>query len=169
MAAKKKAKTKLKSKSKPRTKTPPKKKSVKKSVASKSPKKAMKKAMKKASKKTAPKKTAKKKAPAKAPIRAKTVPPPKLAPVNPRRDRREVDESLSGIKRAPAQSPDLRGASRAQLASSESVDELLDEGNTFEAGVVTGVEEADDADEQEVHTHEFPEDDVPEEYLDKED
>jgi hypothetical protein len=28
------------------------------------------------------------------------------------------------------------------------------------------VEEADDNEEREVHTHEFPEDDVPEEYLD---
>jgi len=44
---------------------------------------------------------------------------------------------------------------------------LLEEGNTFEAGVVSGVEDADDADEREVHTHEVPEDDVPEEYLDK--
>lgn len=50
---------------------------------------------------------------------------------------------------------------------SESVEELVEEGNVFEAGVVTGVEEADDADEREVHTHEVPEDDVPEEYLDK--
>jgi hypothetical protein len=44
---------------------------------------------------------------------------------------------------------------------------LIDEGNTFEAGVVSGVERADDADEKEVRTREFPEDDVPEEYLDK--
>jgi hypothetical protein len=44
---------------------------------------------------------------------------------------------------------------------------LIDEGNTFEAGVVSGVERADDADEREVRTREFPEDDVPEEYLDK--
>jgi hypothetical protein len=165
MAAKKKAKAKSKSKSKPRTKIPPKKTSARKSVAARSPKKPG----KKTPKKTAPKKAAKKRIPAKAPIRTKAVAPPKLAPANPRRDRREVDESLSGVKRSPAQSPDLRGASRAQLANSESVDELLDEGNTFEAGVVSGVEEADDADEQEVHTHEFPEDDVPEEYLDKED
>jgi len=46
------------------------------------------------------------------------------------------------------------------------VSELLDEGNAFEAGVVSGVERADDAGEKEVHTREFPEDDVPEEYLD---
>lgn len=56
---------------------------------------------------------------------------------------------------------------RRQEADSESVDELLEEGNPFEAGVVTGVEEADSADEREVHTHEVPEDDVPDEYLDK--
>jgi hypothetical protein len=32
---------------------------------------------------------------------------------------------------------------------------------------VAGVEEAEDDVEKEVHTHEVPEDDVPEEYLDK--
>ena len=57
--------------------------------------------------------------------------------------------------------------SNREGADSESVDELLEEGNPFEAGVVAGVEEADNADEREVHTHEVPEDDVPEEYLDK--
>jgi hypothetical protein len=51
---------------------------------------------------------------------------------------------------------------------SESVDELLEEGNAFEAGVVMGVEDAGNADESEVRTHEVSEDDVPEEYLDKE-
>jgi hypothetical protein len=44
---------------------------------------------------------------------------------------------------------------------------LLEEGNAFEADVVTGVEDAGGADEREVRTHEVPEDDVPEEYLDK--
>jgi len=48
------------------------------------------------------------------------------------------------------------------------VSELLEEGNAFEAGVVSGVERADDADEKEVRTREFPENDVPEEYLDEE-
>jgi hypothetical protein len=62
---------------------------------------------------------------------------------------------------------DSQGLSEVERSDSESVSELLDEGNTFEAGVVKGVEEADDADEREVHTREFPEDDVPEEYLDK--
>ena len=65
------------------------------------------------------------------------------------------------------ESGDLQGLSRAEQADSESVDELVEEGNIFEAGAVAGVEEADSADEREVHTHEVPEDDVPEEYLDK--
>src|SRR5580704_9226912 len=65
-------------------------------------------------------------------------------------------------------SGDLQGLSNREAADSESVDELLEEGNAFEADAVSGVESADDADEQEVHTHEVPEDDVPAEYLDEE-
>ncbi len=61
---------------------------------------------------------------------------------------------------------DLQGLSRRERADSESVDELLEEGNAFEADAVQGVEEADDSGTREVHTHEVPEDDVPEEYLD---
>ena len=45
---------------------------------------------------------------------------------------------------------------------------MLEEGNAFEADVVKGVEDAGNADEKEVRTHEVPEDDVPGEYLDKE-
>jgi hypothetical protein len=66
------------------------------------------------------------------------------------------------------QSGDLQGLSNMEGADSESVDELIEEGNAFEAGVVTGVEEADDSGVREVHTHEVPEDDVPGEYLDEE-
>lgn len=62
----------------------------------------------------------------------------------------------------------MQGLSRAEAADSESVDELSEEGNTFEADAVMGVEDADNADEKEVHTHEVPEDDVPGEYLDEE-
>lgn len=68
---------------------------------------------------------------------------------------------------AGGQSGDLQGLSGSARADSESVDELVEEGNAFEADVVSGVEEADNADEQEVHTHEVAEDDVPDEYLDK--
>jgi hypothetical protein len=65
------------------------------------------------------------------------------------------------------ESGDLQGLSNVESADSESVDELLEEGNAFEAGVVGGVEDADGHDEQEVHTREVPEDDVPAEYLDE--
>ena len=74
----------------------------------------------------------------------------------------ETERSRSG-----GQSGDLQGLRDIESADSESVDELLEEGNAFEADVVAGVEHAEDHEEQEVHTHEVPEDDVPEEYLDK--
>ncbi|GAC1643187.1 MAG: hypothetical protein NVS9B14_24560 [Candidatus Acidiferrum sp.] len=77
-----------------------------------------------------------------------------------------VPEGLGA--RSGGQSGDLQGLSNREGADSESVDELLEEGNAFEAEVVKGVEDAGDADESEVHTHEVPEDDVPGEYLDKE-
>lgn len=83
--------------------------------------------------------------------------------------KRELQKrTLTAARKAPSrQSEDFEGLSRAEQADSESVDELVEEGNLFEAGAVAGVQEADDADEREVHTHELPEDDVPEEYLDK--
>jgi N utilization substance protein A len=70
--------------------------------------------------------------------------------------------------RAGEQSGDLQGLSNVEGADSESVDELLEEGNAFEADAVKGVEDAENADEGEVRTHEVPQDDVPGEYLDKE-
>jgi hypothetical protein len=57
--------------------------------------------------------------------------------------------------------------SNVQGADSESVDELLEQGNAFEADVVKGVEDAGDADEGEVRSHEGPQDDVPGKYPDK--
>ena len=66
------------------------------------------------------------------------------------------------------QSGDLQGLSNIQAADSESVDELLEEGNAFEAEVVKGVEDAEGADEGEVRTHEVPRDHFPGEHLDKE-
>jgi hypothetical protein len=62
---------------------------------------------------------------------------------------------------------DSQGLSAVERADSESVGELLEEGNAYEAGVVEGVEQADDSEGREVRTREVPEDDVPEEYLDK--
>ena len=77
--------------------------------------------------------------------------------------------ALEGLgARSGEQSGDLQGLSNVEGADSESVDELLEEGNAFEADVVKGVEDAGNADEGEVRTHEVPQDDVPGEYLDKE-
>jgi hypothetical protein len=70
--------------------------------------------------------------------------------------------------RSGGHSGDLQGLSNLAGANSESVDELLEEGNAFEAEVVKGVQDAGDTDEGEVHTHEVPEDDVPGEYRDNE-
>ena len=62
---------------------------------------------------------------------------------------------------------DFGGASVVESVDTESADELLEEGQTFEAGVVSGVEDAPDPDQGEVRTREVPQDDVPEEYDDK--
>jgi hypothetical protein len=72
-----------------------------------------------------------------------------------------VAVALEG-QEAPAgeESGDLQGLSNVAGADSESVDELLEEGNAFEAEVISGVESALDPDEAEVTTHEVPEDDV---------
>ncbi|MGH9493756.1 MAG: hypothetical protein ACRD3B_02060 [Candidatus Sulfotelmatobacter sp.] len=90
--------------------------------------------------------------------------------VNPEREiKEELRKKVASTRTASGrQGGDLQGLSRAEEADSESVEELVEEGNLFEAGAVAGVEEADNSDEQEVHTHEFPEDDVPKEYLDEE-
>jgi hypothetical protein len=68
---------------------------------------------------------------------------------------------------AGGQSGDTEGLSRAELADSESVEELLEEGQAFEAGIVSGVENAPEADKGGVRTRQVPEDDVPQEYLDE--
>jgi hypothetical protein len=112
-----------------------------------------------AKKKAAPKKKTKGKAArtAKKPVRGKrqTVDTVAFAP-----------EGLSA--RSGGQSGDLQGLSSLEGADSESVDELLEEGNAFEAEVIKGVEDAGDADNRKVHTHEVPQDDVPGEYRDEE-
>jgi hypothetical protein len=71
------------------------------------------------------------------------------------------------VARAGAGGGDFGGISVVEDVDSESADELLEEGQTFEAGIVRGVEEADTNIEQEVHTHEVTQDDVPGEYDDK--
>jgi hypothetical protein len=63
------------------------------------------------------------------------------------------------------QSGDIQGLSDVAEAGSESVEELLEEGQSFEAEAIGGVQDAPDPDVAEVHTRQFPEDDVPPEYL----
>ncbi len=75
------------------------------------------------------------------------------------------DERGMGAE-AGGQSGDTEGLSRYEEADSESVEELIEEGQAFEAGIVGGVEEAD-SETHEVRTREVPEDDVPQEYLDE--
>ena len=70
--------------------------------------------------------------------------------------------------RSGGQSGDTQGISGAVETDSESVEELLEEGQSFEAEVLAGVENAPDADVAEVHTKEVPEDDVPDEYRNRE-
>jgi hypothetical protein len=70
-------------------------------------------------------------------------------------------------ERRGGQSGDLQGLSSRPTADSESVQELLEEGNALEAEVLQGVENAPNADQGQVRTQQVPEDDVPQEYLDK--
>jgi hypothetical protein len=55
-------------------------------------------------------------------------------------------------ERSGRQSGDLQGLSNVRGADSESVGELLEQGNAFEAEVVKGVEDAGDANEKEVRS-----------------
>ena len=61
---------------------------------------------------------------------------------------------------------DYSGLSVVEGADSESPKELLEEGQTFEAGIVEAVQGAPDADRGPIRTREVPEDDVPLEYDD---
>jgi DNA-nicking Smr family endonuclease len=133
------------------------------------------KSKKSVSKKTTPrKKPAKKKAAPKKAAGKKATVAKKVVTTRRRTPARRQGASAPAFSRERAGSQsgelsgDLQGLSNREAADSESVDELLEEGNALEADAVSGVESADDADEQEVHTHEVPEDDVPAEYLDEE-
>jgi hypothetical protein len=62
------------------------------------------------------------------------------------------------------QSGDNQGLSHLDDVDSESVEELVNEGQFREAEIVDSIENAPDADVAEVTTREVPEDDVPIEY-----
>lgn len=81
--------------------------------------------------------------------------------------RRREDDELGPD--SAGQSGDNQDLPSDPEADSESVEELVEEGNAFEADAIEGVEDAEDADVSEVTTREVPEDDVPDEYLDDED
>jgi hypothetical protein len=70
--------------------------------------------------------------------------------------------------RSGGQSGDTQGLSDTGEATSESVLELVEEGQAFEAGIVAGIEDAPDADAGPIRTRETLEDDVPREYDEKE-
>jgi len=79
----------------------------------------------------------------------------------------EPDRSRRGTgPRSAGQSGDLQGLSRRNV-DSESVEELAAEGQSYEADLLAGVEDALDPDQGELRTREVPIDDVPEEYTDK--
>ena len=107
----------------------------------------------------------KKAAPKRKPVSKKTV--VKTRPLGKKTEIAKPADAVKKPSRSAVQSGDLQGLSNVEAADSESVGELIEEGNAFEAEVVAGVEDAGSRVEREVRTHEVPEDDVPDEYLDK--
>jgi len=170
MAKNKTKKKRTKAKGSAGKKTKPMKKTVKKKLAKKLAKKRGTAKKKLAKKKPALKKASvKTKALGKKATGAKT---PAALRARARGKSQSVDTEAFALEalrtRSGRQSGDLQGLSNIEGADSESVSELIEEGNAFEADAVTGVEHAGDTDEKEVRTHEVPQDDVPGEYLDKE-
>jgi hypothetical protein len=135
-----------KKKSAPKKKVAPKKKAVvKKSAAAKK------------SKKPAPKKTAPKK---------------KKASKRSRGVQQLTDTIIAPTRRglgsgSGGQSGDTQGLGLRERSDSESVTELEEEGQYFEAEAVDAIENAPDPERGPLRTHEVPEDDVPEEYQDE--
>src|SRR5258707_5802677 len=111
-------------------------------------------------------KTAKKKAVA----RKKPAAKKKSAAKKTARSRQEITNPITpsgsrGLGAASGgQSGDTQGLSRRSYDDSESVEELMEEGQYMEAEAVSGVENAPDADQGEVRTRQITENDVPEGY-----
>jgi hypothetical protein len=129
------------------------------------------------SKRTTPKESAKKATLKKKVARKKTISMRSLARKTKfSAKRRRLTSTGSVVETVPPVRPDvlavprrgagdLQGLSNRPTANSESVEDLVEEGNALEAEAVRGVENAPDADQGEVRTKEVPEDDVPQEYL----
>ena len=124
-------------------------------------------ARKKSAKKAAARKSVAKKKPV---VKKKSTAKKKPAAKKTTRRREEVINPVTPSGRrglgpeSGGQSGDTQGLSRRSYDDSESVEELMEEGQYMEAEAVSGVENAPDADQGEVRTRQFPEDDVPEEY-----
>jgi hypothetical protein len=114
-----------------------------------------------AKKKSAPKKIASKKKPARRKKKSASRTPAEISNSIVSPSRRGLGPGAGG------QSGDNQGLSRRESADSESVEELSEEGQEYEAEVISGVENARDPDQGEVTTKEVPEDDVPSEYDDQ--
>lgn len=74
------------------------------------------------------------------------------------------DDEL-GPEAQAGQAGDIQQLENVADVSSESVEELVEEGNGLEANFVQGVEDAQDPDVAEVTTRQVPEDDIPAEYI----
>jgi hypothetical protein len=100
---------------------------------------------------------------------------PRKKPVRRRRVVRGVPEVFTGAALegrrinpiASGASGDNQKLSQVEGVDSESVEELVDEGQSYEAAAISGVENALDPDQSEVTTKEVPEDDVPAEYRER--
>ncbi len=91
-----------------------------------------------------------------------------------KRDEEDIPTHDSGSHRekglgpgSAGQSGDTQGLPDVAEAGSESVEELVEEGQFFEAEAVSGVEDASGDEVEEVQTKQVPEDDVPPEYLER--
>ena len=151
-------------------KTAPKKKPVaRKKLVAKNPPVAKKKVFAKSKAATQSKTLARKKAFAKKKARTGRKPTTRKRPSSGSIATVNLDEALRthSDPGAAGQSGDIQGLREVADVDSESVEELMEEGQAFEAEVISGVENAPNADESEVTTQEVPEDDVPPEYHDQ--
>ena len=70
------------------------------------------------------------------------------------------EEAVPGVHKGDM-SGDLQGLSTTEFDDSESVSELIEEGQDLEAELIEGVEEAPDADQGDVRVHKAPQKRVP--------
>jgi len=92
---------------------------------------------------------------------------PQPSTLDPAVSPRNLRDLGGGKRQSGGQSGDLQGLSGKDDIDFESVEELAAEGQSKEAQLLSGVEDARDPDEGEVRTHEVPADDVPQEYKDE--